>query len=106
MIGAAMLLLSAPLTYAQTTAQLTGTVQDNSGAVIPGAQVTLTDEATRLARVVQTNRQGFVCLSLTCAGHLHREGRSQELLAQGNYQNRAPRRRRALRPGVQPSCGL
>jgi hypothetical protein len=48
-----------PLTHAQTTAQLTGTVQDNSGAVIPGAQVTLTDEATRLTRVVQTNRQGL-----------------------------------------------
>jgi hypothetical protein len=54
-----LLLLSVPQTHAQTTAQLTGTVQDNSGAVIPGAQVTLTDEATRLTRVVQTNRQGL-----------------------------------------------
>src|SRR5438270_9206448 len=59
LIAVAMLLLSAPRTHAQTTAQLTGTVEDNSGAVIPGAQVILTDEATRLTRVVQTNRQGL-----------------------------------------------
>jgi hypothetical protein len=58
-IAIIFLLLSVPLTHAQTTAQLTGTVQDNSGAMIPGAQVTLTDEATRLTRVVQTNRQGL-----------------------------------------------
>jgi hypothetical protein len=59
LIGVALLLLSAPLTRAQTTAQLTGTVQDSSGAVIPGADVTLTDEATGTLRVIQTNRQGL-----------------------------------------------
>ena len=59
LIAVAMLLLSAPLTHAQTTAQLTGTVQDTSGAVIPGAQVTLTDESTGGSRVVQTNGQGL-----------------------------------------------
>src|ERR1700733_2823914 len=59
LFGVALLLLSAPLTYAQTTAQLTGTVQDSTGAVVPNAKVTLTDEATGLARIVQTNRQGL-----------------------------------------------
>jgi hypothetical protein len=59
LIGVALLLVSGPLTHAQTTAQLTGTVQDTSGAMIPGAQVTLTDEATGSARVVQSNRQGL-----------------------------------------------
>jgi len=59
LIGVVLFLLSVPLTHAQTTAQLTGTVQDTSGANIPGAQVTLTDEATRLTRIVQTNRQGL-----------------------------------------------
>jgi hypothetical protein len=58
-IAVLCLLLSAPLTRAQTTAQLTGTVQDNSGAMIPGAQVTLTDQATGIPRVVQSNRQGL-----------------------------------------------
>src|SRR3984885_11566499 len=59
LIGVALLLVSGTLTHAQTTAQLTGTVQDNSGAVIPGAQITLTDQATGIPRVVQTNRQGL-----------------------------------------------
>lgn len=44
---------------AQTTAQLTGTVADASGAVIPGADVTLTDQATGLSRSVQTNGAGL-----------------------------------------------
>ena len=59
LIGVALLLLSVPLAHAQTTAQLTGTVQDASGGVIPGAQVTLTDEATGATRIVQTNRHGL-----------------------------------------------
>ena len=59
LIGVALLLVSAPLTHAQTTAQLTGIVEDNSNAVIPGAQVTLTDQATGITRVIQTNRQGL-----------------------------------------------
>ena len=55
----AIILVTAPSAHAQTTAQLTGTVQDNSNAVIPDAEVTLTDEATGIRRVVQTNRQGL-----------------------------------------------
>jgi hypothetical protein len=58
-IAVMFLLLSAPLTHAQTTGQLTGIVLDPSGAVIAGAEVTLTDQANGIARVVQTNRQGL-----------------------------------------------
>ena len=54
----ALFLLVSP-TYAQTTAQLTGTVADASGAVIPGANVSLTDQATGTTRNVQTNRAGL-----------------------------------------------
>jgi hypothetical protein len=54
-----LLVLFAPQANAQTTAQLTGSVQDSTGAVIPGAQVTLTDEATGLMRDVETNKQGL-----------------------------------------------
>jgi Carboxypeptidase regulatory-like domain len=68
LIGVAWLLLSLPLTHAQTTAQLTGTVQDASGGVIPGAQVTLTDEATGAARVVETNGQGLYAFPATVPG--------------------------------------
>jgi len=43
----------------QVTATLTGTVQDASGGVIPGAQVTLTNDATDESRKVQTNGVGL-----------------------------------------------
>ena len=43
----------------QTTATISGTVQDPSGAVIPGAQVTLTNEATNESRKVQANGAGL-----------------------------------------------
>jgi len=58
LLGVALLLFSAPRLQAQTTAQLTGTVTDPSGGVIPNAQVTLLDEATGTSRVVQTNGDG------------------------------------------------
>ena len=88
LIGVALLLLSVPLTHAQTTAQLTGTVQDRLGGVIPGAQVTLTDEATGVMRVVETNGQGLYAFPCYGAWHLHGEGHRERLPAQGNYWNR------------------
>jgi hypothetical protein len=44
---------------AQVTATLSGTVQDQSGSVIPNAQVTLTNQATSERRVVETNGSGL-----------------------------------------------
>ncbi len=64
--AAVLFLVSGRLSYAQTTAQLTGTVADASGAVIPGADVTLTDQATGLTHQVQTNHAGsFAFAALT-----------------------------------------
>ena len=48
-----------PGVHAQTTAQLSGTVTDPSGAVIPGAKVALVNEATQDTRVVTTNSAGL-----------------------------------------------
>jgi Carboxypeptidase regulatory-like domain len=59
LIVVALLFLSGSTTQAQTTAQLAGVVQDATGAVIPTAQITLTDESTHLAREVQANGQGL-----------------------------------------------
>jgi Carboxypeptidase regulatory-like domain len=55
-----MLMLSfLPALHAQTTAQLSGVVTDSTGAVVPGATVTLVNEATQDARVVTTNSAGL-----------------------------------------------
>lgn len=68
LITIATLLLYGSVAHAQTTATLTGTVQDPSGAVIPGAQVTLTDEATKLSRVIETNHDGLYAFPSTTPG--------------------------------------
>jgi Carboxypeptidase regulatory-like domain/TonB-dependent Receptor Plug Domain len=51
------LLLSAAA-IAQDTASLTGTIRDNTGAVIPDASVTLKNTATGIARDLKTNSAG------------------------------------------------
>ena len=42
-----------------STAVVQGTVSDATGAVIPGAQVTLTDTATNISRSTTTDSSGF-----------------------------------------------
>ena len=44
---------------AQGLAQLVGSVNDPSGSVVPGANVTVTEVATGLARSVVTGAEGF-----------------------------------------------
>src|SRR5215471_17017065 len=48
--------------FAQSTAQLSGTVRDQSGAVLPGVEVTATQTATGLVRSVVTNETGSYVL--------------------------------------------
>jgi hypothetical protein len=52
-------LLCVPSMRAQTTAQITGTISDTTGAVVPGAQVTLVNDATKDTRVVTSNGAGL-----------------------------------------------
>jgi hypothetical protein len=56
----ALLYLAAPVDlHAQvTTADLVGTVKDGSGAVVAGAQVAATNEATGVSRAVHTDTEG------------------------------------------------
>jgi hypothetical protein len=49
--------------WAQSTAQISGTVKDQTGAVLPGVQVTATQTATGLARSVVTNETGSYALT-------------------------------------------
>ena len=45
--------------FAQT-ATILGNVTDNTGAVVPGATVTITNTATQVQRVLQTNSAGWL----------------------------------------------
>ena len=49
--------------WAQATAQLTGTVTDESGAVLPGVTVTATQTDTGLTRTAVTDAQGFYVIT-------------------------------------------
>jgi hypothetical protein len=51
--------LTCSVAWAQSTAQISGTVRDQSGAVLPGVQVTLTQTATGLTRSGVTDESGF-----------------------------------------------
>jgi hypothetical protein len=44
--------------WAQTTTQITGTVHDQSGAVLPGVEVTATQTETGIRRTAVTNETG------------------------------------------------
>jgi hypothetical protein len=86
-------LLLAPALYAQTTAQLTGTVQDSSGGVIPGAQVTLINDATGNARALETKGHGlyaFLALAPTHESEVARLRGATALLLQRHSIRRQP----------------
>jgi hypothetical protein len=58
-----ILLLTASAAWAQGTAQLNGTVRDESGAVLPGLTVTVTQTNTGLVRTTVTDADGAYLLT-------------------------------------------
>lgn len=54
----ALALAACSAAWAQATGSLLGTVADKSGAIIPSAQVTLTNLATNVTQTVQSNNNG------------------------------------------------
>jgi hypothetical protein len=58
LIGLLFLWLNSSMAMAQSTAQMSGSVTDQSGAVLPGVEVTATQTDTGLARTVVTNETG------------------------------------------------
>src|SRR5262245_7485436 len=62
LLGALVTLLSCNSAWAQATAQISGTVQDPSGAVLPGAEVTATRTDTGISRMTISNETGSYVL--------------------------------------------
>ena len=68
------LLLAAPL-WAQSTATLQGTVTDAQGAIVPGASVTATNEATGVQRAVITDSAGHYQMAALPGGSYRLDAR-------------------------------
>ena len=60
--------------WAQATAQISGAVQDQSGAVLPGVEVTATQTQTGIARMTVTNETGHYVLPNLPLGPYKLEG--------------------------------
>src|SRR5438093_3154822 len=50
------------MVWAQATAQISGTVKDQSGAVLPGVEITATQTDTGVSRTTVTNETGSYVL--------------------------------------------
>jgi hypothetical protein len=57
-ILAGILLTARPLSAQLEQGSITGTVQDSSGAVVPGAEINLVDTSTKVRHVARTNSSG------------------------------------------------
>ncbi|MBI1763926.1 MAG: carboxypeptidase regulatory-like domain-containing protein [Acidobacteria bacterium] len=69
LLSALFAMLGSSVLLAQgTTSRLTGTVTDQSGAAVPGATVTLTNEATNISFKTQTSDTGAYAFDLIQAG--------------------------------------
>ena len=65
LLGSAM---TCAIVWAQATAQISGTVRDQSGAVLPGVEVTATQTETGISRSAVTNETGSYILPSLAVG--------------------------------------
>src|SRR5262245_40780047 len=61
-IGVLFCLITCADVWAQATAQITGSVKDQSGAVLPGVEVTVTQTETGATRTAVSNETGSYVL--------------------------------------------
>src|SRR5262245_28223896 len=54
-----LLALAAAASLVAQTGQITGLVTDPSGTAVPGAEVTVTNEATSIRNIAKTNELGY-----------------------------------------------
>jgi Carboxypeptidase regulatory-like domain len=71
-IGVVLCLISTPL-WAQSTAQIHGTIRDSSGSVVPGAEVKATQTATGAVRVTTSSTDGGYVLAALPVGRYQLE---------------------------------
>ena len=62
--------LTGAIVSAQSTAQISGTARDQSGGVLPGVEVSLTQTNTGLVRTVVTNETGSYSWTVPAGGRL------------------------------------
>ena len=65
---AATLAVLVPAAFAQATASISGTVKDQTGAVIPGAKIVLTDEISHATRSTKSSSDGFFIIQAVQPG--------------------------------------
>src|SRR5436309_15625499 len=63
-----ILILGSSLAFGQATAQISGAVRDQSGAVLPGVEVTATQTDTGIVRMAVTNETGSYVLPNLAVG--------------------------------------
>src|SRR5262245_5414023 len=69
-----ILILSCSNVWAQNTAQINGTVKDQTGAILPGAEVTATQIETGVVRAAVTDETGTYLLPNLPIGPYRLEG--------------------------------
>src|SRR5712692_7877036 len=62
LMGFFVLAMTCGSVWAQATAQISGAVQDQSGAVLPGAEITATHTDTGVSRMTISNEAGYYTL--------------------------------------------
>ena len=68
-------ILTCSSAWAQATAEISGTVRDQSGAVLPGVEVTATQTDTGVTRSTVTNETGSYALTNLALGPYRLEAR-------------------------------
>src|ERR1051325_6894659 len=61
-VGLFLIVLSCSPAWAQATAQISGSVKDQSGAILPGVEIRVTETETGITREAVTNESGFYVL--------------------------------------------
>src|ERR1700756_1381486 len=61
-VSGGVAIFTSALLWAQATAQISGTVRDQSGAVLPGVEITATQTGTGVGRSTVTNETGSYAL--------------------------------------------